>query len=96
MTYSSTARFSLLLYFLLFSSTWAKSQAIPEWQDPQIVSVNTERVRADFTPFPDEKSAMIRGKKSPFVTSLNGTWKFKWAVNPSKALPNFFDPNVNT
>ncbi|WP_439557943.1 glycoside hydrolase family 2 TIM barrel-domain containing protein [Dyadobacter sp.] len=72
-----------------------KAQAIPEWQDPQVISINTEKPHADFTPYPDEKSALTMTKKSPFVQSLNGTWKFKWASHPSKAQLNFFDPNIS-
>ena len=71
------------------------AQSIPEWQDPQAFSINTEPNRADFIPYPDEKSALMADKKSPFVMSLNGTWKFKWASHPSKALPNFFDPKMS-
>lgn len=75
---------SLLLFFvLLHAATFG--QAIPEWQDPQVVSVNTEKPRADFIPYPSEKSALAREPKSPFVQSLNGNWKFKWASNPSRA-----------
>jgi beta-galactosidase len=88
-----------ILFALLFSFIDVKpiySQAIPEWQDPRIVHINTERPRADFIPYPDEKSALLRLGKSPFVTSLNGTWKFKWASHPSKALPGFYNPSVNT
>jgi len=94
--------FSILSFFLLVSvllscsSYNANAQAVPEWQDPNVVSVNTERSRADFTPYPDEKSAILKAGKSPFVTSLNGSWKFKWALHPSKALPGFYNPSVNT
>lgn len=82
-----------LLTFITSNSVF--SQAIPEWQDPGVVKINTERVHADFIPYQDEKSALLREPKSPFVTSLNGTWKFKWASHPSKAMPGFFNPTVN-
>jgi beta-galactosidase len=84
--------FALLLRF----SFDANAQAIPEWLDPNVVSVNTERPRANFVPYADEKSAILKAEKSPFVTSLNGSWKFKWASHPSKALSGFYNPSVNT
>ncbi|MCF2489823.1 glycoside hydrolase family 2 TIM barrel-domain containing protein [Dyadobacter sp. CY347] len=84
----------LLTAFLLFNTFESHAQAVPEWQDPQVFSVNTEKPRADFIPFSDEKSALLMDKKASSVRSLNGTWKFKWAPHPSKAIPNFFDPNM--
>jgi len=94
--YTTTLRYFVLTsLFLTVFSFIGKTQTIPEWQDPLVNSVNTERSRANFIPYPDEKSAIQGTAKSPLVTSLNGTWKFKWASHPSKALPNFFDPKLN-
>jgi beta-galactosidase len=87
--------FILLAFFLLNNPFKGHSQAIPEWQDPQVISINTEKPRADFTPYPSEKAALLMDKKTPYVRSLNGTWKFKWASHPSKALPNFYDPKIS-
>lgn len=84
----------LSLFFACFSSG-AYAQAIPEWQDPQVISINTEKPRADFIPYPTEKSALAMSGKSPFVQSLNGSWKFKWASHPSKAQLNFYDPKIS-
>ena len=86
--------FAFLILLLILQSPVLKSQSIPEWQDPQVFSVNTEKPRADFTPYPDEKSALLAAEKSPEIRSLNGSWKFKWASQPAKAIPNFFDPNM--
>ncbi|WP_221394675.1 glycoside hydrolase family 2 TIM barrel-domain containing protein [Dyadobacter sp. NIV53] len=86
---------AIICFLLLIFSDYGLAQNIPEWQDPKAFSINTEPKRADFIPYPDEKSALQADKKSPFVMSLNGTWKFKWASHPSKALPNFFDPKLS-
>ncbi|MCF0038620.1 glycoside hydrolase family 2 TIM barrel-domain containing protein [Dyadobacter fanqingshengii] len=86
--------FGLLAAFLFCNSFKSHAQPVPEWQDPQVFNINTEKPRADFLPYPDEKSALSADKKASSVRSLNGTWKFKWASHPSKAIPNFFDPNV--
>lgn len=85
----------LILLLILFNPVATFSQGIPEWQDPSIFGINTERARAHFTPYPDEKSALLKATASPFVIPLNGTWKFKWAQNPSKAIPNFYMPSLN-
>ncbi|NIJ55551.1 glycoside hydrolase family 2 TIM barrel-domain containing protein [Dyadobacter arcticus] len=84
----------LLGFILIIIAHPAFTQAIPEWQDPQVISINTEKPHADFTPYLTEKSALLRDKTTPFVQSLNGNWKFKWASHPSKALLNFYDPTM--
>jgi beta-galactosidase len=87
----------LSLYIILFLTTLTSTaQVLPEWKDPEIISVNTEKSRADFIPYADEKSALQRTEKSPFVQSLNGTWKFKWVSHPSKAPADFFQPKFST
>lgn len=95
MHFSTRSGTSILVFLMLCLNHTIYGQAIPEWQDPQVISINTEKPRADFIPYPNEKSALARDPKSPFVQSLNGTWKFKWAQHPSKALLNFYDPKVS-
>ncbi|KAA6440302.1 DUF4981 domain-containing protein [Dyadobacter flavalbus] len=82
----------LLFYFLTGNLFYGHAQTVPEWQDPQVISINTEKPHADFIPYADEKSALAGDKNTPLVRSLNGQWKFKWASHPSRALPNFFNP----
>src|SRR5215217_3228084 len=85
----------LLCITLTFNSLCVYSQAIPEWQDPQVISINTERPHADFIPYPTEKAALAGDRKAALMQSLNGNWKFKWASHPSKAQLNFYDPNIS-
>jgi len=85
--------FSILLFLNILSTS---AQNVPEWKDPEIISVNTEKGRADFVPYANEKSALQLDKKSPFVRSLNGSWKFKWASHPSQAPSDFFKPAFST
>ncbi|WP_025762786.1 glycoside hydrolase family 2 TIM barrel-domain containing protein [Dyadobacter tibetensis] len=80
---------TLLLSLQVFSSI---AQHIPEWQDPQLISVNTERPRAHFTPYYSEINARNFDNHSPFVQSLNGDWQFKWVSHPKNAPTNFFNP----
>jgi beta-galactosidase len=89
-------RFRLVVIFVLFTSyaVSVQAQGVPEWQDPEVFSINTERGHASYTPYPDEKSALQFDKTTPQIRSLNGVWKFKWASHPSKAPANFFDPNI--
>lgn len=95
MHFSTRCGFSLSFFSMLCLNHTVHAQAVPEWQDPQVISINIEKPRADFIPYPNEKSALAMDPKSPLVQSLNGTWKFKWAQHPSKALLNFYDPKVS-
>ncbi|PWJ60055.1 beta-galactosidase [Dyadobacter jejuensis] len=81
---------SITLLFCLYLST-TKAQHIPEWQDPQVISVNTERPRADFTPYPSESDAKVFNKETPLVRSLNGNWHFKWVSHPNAVPEGFFN-----
>lgn len=96
MFYFNDCRFFTFFILLFITSFSVKAQGIPEWKDPEVISVNTEKNRADFVPYADEKSALKLDEKSPFVKSLNGTWKFKWVSHPAKAPSNFFQPSVST
>ncbi|CAG5012796.1 Beta-galactosidase [Dyadobacter sp. CECT 9275] len=87
-------RISLIVLCTLTGFFPSLGQVIPEWQDPEVTSINTEKPRTDFIPYPDEKSALAFEKQTPFVKSLNGSWKFKWAQHPSKAPSNFFEPSL--
>ena len=96
MYHLNDCRFLTFFITLLLTTLSASAQVVPEWKDPEIISVNTEKGRADFVPYANEKSALQLDKKSPFVRSLNGSWKFKWASHPSKAPSDFFKPTVST
>ncbi len=61
----------------------------PDWENPGVVGRNKERPHATFIPFPDMESA-IRGGASPFLRSLNGTWKFNWVRQPAGRPVDFY------
>ncbi|WP_373330982.1 glycoside hydrolase family 2 TIM barrel-domain containing protein [Salmonirosea aquatica] len=77
------------------TALWAQAP-LPDWENPEIISKNTERPRASFTPYPSEQEALAAARNSAFVKSLNGTWKFKWVSHPSKVPPDFFQPTTST
>lgn len=77
---------------LLFVSSLSFGQSVPDWENPEVISTNTERSHADFVSFPDEKLA-LGNQPSAFVKSLNGTWKFKWVAHPTKVPLDFHKPS---
>src|SRR5512133_1656051 len=55
-----------------------------EWDDPAVLHVNTERPHATMATYPSADLAR-RGEPgaSPWIQSLNGTWKFRYSPNPA-------------
>lgn len=86
---------ALGLAFTINQNTFGQSQNLPteEYQNPTITRINTLPARAHFAHFPDLNRAAEN--KNPWVKSLNGTWKFKYAVNPKSALKDFFQPTIS-
>ncbi|OIN56015.1 glycoside hydrolase family 2 TIM barrel-domain containing protein [Arsenicibacter rosenii] len=80
----------LLVLCPLVLSTYCFAQ-VPDWENPQVISKNVEKPHASFVPYQSEAQA-FDGKNSPFVKSLNGTWKFRWMKHPGAVPQNFYDP----
>ena len=80
---------------LLFSLT-AGAQTLKEWNDPAVFQLNRETAHALALP---QQTVASRGEAdwsdSPYVISLNGTWKFHWAPNPSEAPNSFEDKDID-
>jgi beta-galactosidase len=80
---------------LVNPSLWAQSTP-PDWENPEVISKNTERPRASFIPYASEQEAMNPATPSTFVKSLNGFWKFKWVSHPSRVPDDFYQPQTPT
>ncbi len=53
--------------------------AAPEWDDPQVNSINREKARAYSMPLAEEKAAFtVDEPQTPYVMSLNGDWRYHW------------------
>ncbi len=82
---------TLFLLSVLFAGT--VSAQIPEWQNPEVVSVNREPMRASAFPFVSVAEAAKGVEKASNFESLNGLWKFRWLPNPTNLPLNFQDPD---
>lgn len=83
----------LVLFILAFTLTVGlKSNAQPkEWEDPTVFNINRTAPHASFIPFETERLAWDNNKdQSEYFQSLNGTWKFNIASNPSKRPVDFY------
>ena len=91
----TTAIIAVCLGVLTIS--FAPSQTrLEDWENPRVLSVNTEAPRATFVPFPDAASALRLGPKaSPRYRSLNGLWKFHWSPRPADRPLDFWKPSAD-
>ncbi|MDR0697930.1 MAG: DUF4981 domain-containing protein [Tannerella sp.] len=66
------------------------------WEDPSIIDEGKEPPRADFIPYANLPELLADNKfASPFVKSLNGTWKFHFAENPAQRPMDFYSGTLN-
>ncbi|GAA4410133.1 glycoside hydrolase family 2 TIM barrel-domain containing protein [Nibrella viscosa] len=72
------------------------SAGLPDWENPAVISRNTEKPHAIALPYATEQQALTHDPTaSPFVKRLNGTWKFRWVQHPSRVPGDFFQPGIN-
>ena len=68
-----------------------------DWENPQIVAVNRLPAHAAGLPYADEESARSRDpERSPWVMSLDGSWKFHLAPNPDTLPDGFSEETFDT
>lgn len=82
----------LLVIGLLGGATLGAQEA-PDWENPAVFGVGKEPSHASFTPFPGD-SASPAGE-SPWVRSLNGTWRFHWSRTPETRPRGFEAPGFD-
>lgn len=63
-------------------------------EDPTVFAVNRIPAHSDHT-FYTEESQALRSEKMPLRMSLNGSWKFHYAENPSLSVADFFKPEMD-
>jgi beta-galactosidase len=66
-------------------------QAVPDWENPAVISINKEPPRV--TAFPFENTALARENDrdaSAYFRLLNGTWRFNWVRSPGERPEEFY------
>ncbi|HSY17073.1 MAG TPA: glycoside hydrolase family 2 TIM barrel-domain containing protein [Candidatus Acidoferrales bacterium] len=64
----------------------------PDWENEQVLHINTEPPRATFIPYPTVEQALDDSPiSSPFYFPLMGEWKFHWSPRPEARPTNFFE-----
>lgn len=73
---------------ILVTHQFAKGQELPDWQNPEIFSINTEKPHATFNHYNGQKLTTDHDQLSNYQL-LNGTWKFNWVKSPANRPINF-------
>ncbi|MDR0725201.1 MAG: beta-galactosidase, partial [Prevotellaceae bacterium] len=85
----------IMLMFILQLFTF-NSFGQNSWESPSIVDEGKEPPRADFVPYADLSQLLADNKfASPYVKSLNGTWKFHFAENVATRPVDFYSENLD-
>ena len=68
-----------------------------DWEDQSVFERHKEPPRATATAYPD-KAMALKGAPlaSPFIESLDGTWRFHWSPSPDKRPVDFYKPDYDT
>ena len=66
---------------------------MPDWQTPEVTSINRAPAHTPWRAFPDERTASAYAD-SPYRLSLNGSYDFKLYENPA-AVDDFYLPEYN-
>ncbi|MEG1543143.1 MAG: glycoside hydrolase family 2 TIM barrel-domain containing protein [Tannerellaceae bacterium] len=76
---------------LLLLATALQAQTANFWENPKLVNEGVEKPRATFVPYEGKAQAMTGDKyNTPFVHSLNGTWRFNFSDKPSNRPLDFY------
>ncbi len=85
------SRYLALVIFglITFNSVAQGFSSLPDWENPDIISVNTEAPYATFIHYNDQSLDLDQKELSNYQ-SLNGTWKFNWAARPADRPVDFY------
>ena len=84
----------LLAFAALFAVTLPAQK--PEWDNPSIIHIGTERPHATMMVYPAAELAKGGDRAaSPWFESLNGDWKFHGSLRPAERPIEFYRPDFN-
>jgi beta-galactosidase len=78
------------IFFLILSAALAAAER-PEWDNPSVIHIGTEKPHAIFMAFPSAELARTGDRaKSPWFQLLNGIWKFHGSLRPAERPLAFY------
>jgi beta-galactosidase len=87
---------ALVIVIVLGAAGPARTQDLPDWENPQVVGIDKLDPHAPVYPFADEASARgLDRSKSPYYRLLNGQWKFRFSPNPEARPTRFYETSFD-
>ena len=69
---------------------------VEDWENPLVVSRNTEPPHATLMPYSSVEKAIAGDRfASEYLHLLNGRWKFRWSAGPADRPLDFFEPDFD-
>jgi len=85
-----------LLLVLCFIPFLANAQRLDPWQDHTVFRINKEDPHASLFPYETREAALANHQdQSKWFQSLNGLWKFKFAIKPAERPQNFYQDSYD-
>ena len=87
---------TILLFSGLSGLLKAQQILVPDWENPELTSLNTVKPHVSYIPFESEAKAIqnIPAESSAYKL-LNGKWKFKLSDNYTQVPEGFFKPGFD-
>jgi beta-galactosidase len=74
----------------------AQHISVPDWENPEITSLNTIKPHVTYIPYDTEaKAVKNKAEESTAYVSLNGKWKFKLSDNYTQVPEDFYQPGFD-
>ncbi|HWD00391.1 MAG TPA: glycoside hydrolase family 2 TIM barrel-domain containing protein [Candidatus Sulfopaludibacter sp.] len=84
------------VFLILMSSALLAGADKPEWDNPAIVHIGTEKPHATMMAYPSADLARTGDRaKSPWFHLLNGAWKFHGSLRPAERPLDFYRPGFD-
>jgi beta-galactosidase len=85
-----------LAFVLVPVAAIGQPENVPEWEQPGVVAVNREPMKATFFNFESRAKALAGDMAaSKYYRSLDGTWKFAYSPNPDVRPRDFYRPDFD-
>ncbi|MBB3699847.1 glycoside hydrolase family 2 TIM barrel-domain containing protein [Flammeovirga yaeyamensis] len=70
-------------------SVFSHAQEIPNWENPDVIRVNTEPTRSTFVHYQGDNTTQDQEQLANYIY-LNGQWKFNWVPKPADRPADFY------
>ncbi len=88
--------FIFLIFCFTSRSSSSEAPKSEDWENPLVVSRNTEPPHATLIPYPTLEKAVAGDRfGSEYMQSLNGRWQFHWVSKPAIRPLDFFRPEYD-